>query len=388
MAESKLEQEAMEALMRVDEIPIRCHLLKRLCRVVVGMILSRSIAPSRIAASLASAEVGEATEESLERQVRRYENDERVTAECSFHPFARQRLLLGRPKELLLVLDPTTQEDRVVMVMISVWYRGTALPLAWTLWPGNQPLEGMRFWQRIAQLLKLVQQLLPPALPVILLADRAFGTPVFTDRVVELGWHYVVRIQGQTRYRDYQGHELPVATLVPAVGARKKLAAYLFKKQGWRWVSLVAFWGERQQQPLLLVSSLPPAWHLIKLYKRRFSIEALFRDCKSDGWHFEQGQVVDLDHLQRLLIAMAFATWLTLLVGSAVANSILARLPTGKRRTRPYDAKFSLFEHGLRHLHRHRRRFRLADCLLDFHVHLNWWNQLSFLHQRAFVFSC
>lgn len=139
---------------------------------------------------------------------------------------------------------------------------------------------------------------------------------------------------------------------------------------------------------MLLVSSLPPAWPLLKLYKRRFPIEALFRDCKSDGWHFEQGPVTDLDHLQRLVIALAFATWLTLLVGAAVANSLLARVPTGKRRTRPYEAKFSLFEHGLRHLRRRTRRFRLADCLLDFQVHLNWFDPLSFLHRRAFVFSC
>lgn len=388
MAEKALEVEITEQLMQVDEMGLRRQPLKRLCRVVAGMILAGSIAPSRIAASLAAAEVGEATEESLERQVRRYANDETVTAACSFHPFARRHLLLGRPKELLLVIDPTTQADRVVMVMVSIWYRGTALPLAWTLWPGNQPLKGARFWERIAQLLTQVQRLLPPALPVILLADRAFGTPVFTDMAVERGWHYVVRIQGQTRYRTYQGQERPVATLVPTLGARKKLAAPLFKKQGWRWVSLVAFWGKRHQQPLLLVSSLPPAWHLLKLYKRRFPIEALFRDCKSDGWHFEQGQVVDLNHLQRLVIAMTFATWLTLLVGSAVANALLAQRPTGKRRTRPYDAKFSLFAHGLRHLRRHARRFRLADSLLDFQVHLNWFDQLSFLHRRAFVFSC
>jgi hypothetical protein len=388
MAESKLEQEITEQLMGVEEIPIRSQLLKRLCRVVAGMLLSGSIAPSRIAASLAAGEVSGATEESLERQVRRYENDERVTAECSFHPFARRHLLLGRPKELLLVLDPTTQEERVVMVMVAVWYRGTALPLAWVLWPGNQPLKGERFWARVAQLLAQVQQLLPPALPVILVADRAFGTPVFIDLVVKYGWLYVVRVQGQTRYRTYQGQELPVQTLVGIPGTRKKLSAHLFKKRDWRWVSLVAFWGKRHQQPLLLVSNLPPAWRLIKLYKRRFPIEALFRDCKSDGWHFEQGQVVDLNHLQRLVIAMAFATWMTLLVGSALAHCLLAQPPTGKRRTRPYDAKFSLFAHGLRQLHRHNRRFRLADCFLDFHVHLNWSEQLTFLHCRAFVFSC
>ena len=210
----------------------------------------------------------------------------------------------------------------------------------------------------------------------------------FTDLVVGHGWHYVVRVQAQTHLRPRQGAECAVQRLVTKPDARKKLAAHVFKKHHWRWATLVAYWGKRHKQPLFLVSSLPPAWALIQLYKRRFPIEALFRDYKSDGWHFEQAQVTDLDHLQRLLIAAAFATWFTLLSGSAFAQTCLTQPPSGKRRTRPYLAKFSLFAHGLQHLRRPARRWPLANALLDFHTHRNWSDQLTFLHRRAFVFSC
>ena len=77
------------------------------------------------------------------------------------------------------------------------------------LWLGpleaNTPLTGKRFWERIEELLTLVSELLPKDLPVICMADRAFGTPAFTDLLVKRGWHYVVRVQGQTLCQDRTG---------------------------------------------------------------------------------------------------------------------------------------------------------------------------------------
>ncbi len=63
------------------------------------------------------------------------------------------------------------------MLTAAVWYRGRALPVAWALWPANQPLEDERFWHRVAVLLETVAALLPPHIPVTWLADRAFAHP-------------------------------------------------------------------------------------------------------------------------------------------------------------------------------------------------------------------
>ncbi|MBV7332746.1 transposase [Chloroflexi bacterium TSY] len=388
MPERELEREIRRMLSETIEIGIRTKNLERLLKVVEGIIQAGSIVPSKIASSLRELGLSEATEASIERQIRRFENDPSITPEVCFHPFARRHLMLGRPRELLLAIDPTTQDERVVILMVSVWYRGCALPLGWTLWPGNQPLKGDGFWARVEQLMDEVSVLLPVRVPVTILGDRAFGTPAFTDLAVQRGWDYVVRIQGQTRYREWQGEEREARTLVSAPSQRRKLRTYAFKKRGWRPVSLVAYWGVRHSEPLLIVSSLRPSWQLLKLYKRRFPIDSLFRDLKSDGWHFEQEQVTDLEHLERLITAMALAIWLTLLAGTAQASSILARKPTGNRRTRPYDAKFSLFEHGLRLLRRSFRRFSPFSWALDLLSALNWSAQLSFLHRRAFIFSC
>jgi hypothetical protein len=76
-------------------------------------------------------------------------------------------------------------------------------------------------------------------------------------------------------------------------------------------------------------------------------IEGTFRDHKSAGWQWGRGQVVVLAHVERLLVAMALATWLVLLVGTDVGRQLLARAPSGCRQTRPYAAKRCLFTLGL-----------------------------------------
>ena len=111
--------------------------LERVTLLVVGIIGARSAAPARVASALRKLGLSGAKAESIERRVRRIENDPEVTATLCFHLLAQMRLCLERPTELLLILDPTTQDERVVMLSASIRYRGRALPLIWATWPAN-----------------------------------------------------------------------------------------------------------------------------------------------------------------------------------------------------------------------------------------------------------
>jgi len=363
--------------------------LERIALLVTGIIAAKSGAPSQIACALKSLGLSEAKVESIERRVRRIENDPEITASYCFHPLARQHLLWGKPQQLVLIIDPTTQDERLVMLSVSVWYRGRALPLAWAVWPGNQPLRGDGFWVRVAKLLAVVAELLPLGVAVTWLADRAFGSPAFTDLLAPYGWNYVVRVQNQTRCRDFQGRERQIKALVSKPDSRSKLQGQVFKKRGWRQASVIAYWGRRHQGPLCLVSNLPAKWALISLYRRRYPIEATFRDYKSHGWQWERGQVTDLQHIERLLVGMALATWLALMAGTQVASELLAIKPTARRRTCPWVGKRSLFYLGLQRLQETLNGncqaglvWRLTDWAAP-----NWHTQIHAHHARAFVFA-
>jgi hypothetical protein len=359
----------------------------RLALLVRGIIQAQSACPARIAAALHQLGLSAAQPASLERQIRRIENDPELQAELCVHPFARQHLRWGKPTALNLILDPTSQDERVVLLTAMVWYRGRALPVAWACWPANTPLMGARFWERVGALLAQVAQLVPVGVTVTWLADRAFGTPAFTDQVAAHGWHWVVRVQGQTRYRDRCGRLQAIRDWVRRPGQRAKGHGEVFKKQGWRAASVVAFWGRRYTAPLLLVSDWPPDWALIALYRRRYPIEASFRDYKSSGWQWERGQVMDLAHVERLLVGMALASWLVMCVGTHEAAQALQRPPTGHRRTRAYTSKRSLFTLGLQNFAHWVSQLR-ADC---WHLTAwdapNWHTQLYQRDAHAFVFT-
>ncbi len=362
--------------------------LERLTLLVTGIIGSESTSPSRIARAVHTLGLSQASAESIERRIRRTENDPQISATLCLHPLARQRLLLGRPERLLLVIDPTSKSEEVLMLTVSVWYRGRALPLAWLVWPANHPLEGERFWERVAWLLEQVSTLLPQYSQVIWLADRAFGTPQFIDLVTAHGWDYVVRVQGQTRCRDEVGVECTIRRLVQRRRQRRKLRGWAFKKRGWRKAAVVVYWGRCDDSPLCLVTSLGAKWEVLALYRRRYAIEATFRDYKSKGWQWERNQVTDLAHTERLLVGLAIATWLTVGVGAQVARELLAR-PATPRRTRPDQARYSLFTLGLQRLREWWRdacHTRLCWHLTDWSAP-NWSTQVRNHYGRAFVFQ-
>ncbi len=363
--------------------------LKRLNVLVTGILKGVSALPAHIAETLNDLDLNDTLTESIERRVRRIENDPAIQVATCFYPLVRTILSASHLERMVLILDPTTQKDHVVMVSVNAWYRGRALPLAWTIWPGNVPLEGARFWERILSLLETVATLLPSAVRVVMLADRAFGTPAFTDLVAAQGWDWIVRVQDQTVYRDRNGCEGSIASLVRFPGQRKKLRGWAFKKAGWRAASSVVYWGKRHRKPLCLVSSLPAQWLIIRCYRQRFPIECFFRDYKSLGWRWEQVQVRDLVHLQHLLVGMALATWLALLLGAQKAAQLLAIPPTGKRHTRPWYAKKSLFRLGLNQV---RSWFKAKDPQ-ELPVSLPDWDQPNWSVQararqaRAFIFA-
>ena len=273
---SELYQQIQQLLAEHVDPSVSASSLERLTLLVIGIIKAEQASPARIAKALDQLGLSQANVESIERRIRRIENDHSLQAASCVHPLARARLQFGRPERLILIIDPTTQDERVVMLTASVWYRGRALPLAWAIWPAQEPFTDVGFWERVAALLQIVAELLPVGVPVVWLADRAFGSPAFTDLLAPFDWDYVVRVQGQTRFRDQQGQEFQLATLVSQPDCRTKGRGQVFKKRGWRWASVVAFWGRRHHSPLCLVTSLPPRWDVIALYRRRYPIEIVF----------------------------------------------------------------------------------------------------------------
>lgn len=355
---------------------------KRLVWFVVGILLAQSIVLRKIAVAQASCGGGSLLVASHERHLRRIVNDARLSWVASYAPAVR-RLLRWKPDQpLYLLVDESGHTDQVRLLMVALWYRGRAVPLTWV--QRSIPLDGApSYWDLVQQLLAQLHELLPSDLQVLLIADRAFGNPAFTDLVQAFGWHWLVRLQGQTCFRDCQGRRSTVRRMLARPGCRWKGQGWLFRKAGWRAASVVAFWDRVHREPLLLASNLSLKWELLRLYKYRGAIECLFRDWKSQGWQWEASQVRELAHRERLYVGMAWATLVTLCVGQQVATEILAH-PSPRRQTRPEAAKCGLFTLGRERLMAlwMQTVAQMPAWHLDLQVQTSW--SESLMQQRAF----
>lgn len=315
----------------------------RLSFVLWAVLLSGTVVQRQIASTVASIAPNDGDASSHERRLRRTIHDCRLTWEAVFAPLVRF-VLRNLTGTVTVIVDETGHTDVVRVLTAAVWYQSRAIPLAWVVWKGQTPHD-TSYWQDCQLLLDRVASVLPAQLTVIVVADRAFGCPAFLDPITAHGWHYVVRVQGQTRLKHNDGSEQPFKGKVNEPGKHWWGRVRVFKKQGWREATVVAYWRHGCSEPLLLVSSLALAMQSVRVYRWRSAIEALFRDWKSYGFWWERSQVRDVAHQERLIVLLALATVVTLLLGVEAAQEIVAQAAQQGTR-RPWEARDSLFQLG------------------------------------------
>ena len=346
---------------------VRKTSLIRLALLVVGMIAAQSVVIAKVADALLNLELTAATEdESIERRLRRALADKRLDGQNCYESVLNTVVdwdqLLRGSKRVVLAIDESSKEDEVHLFRVSLTFWGHALPIAWTCWQQNVALPEGTYWAKVDPVLQRVSLLLPKGLEVIVLADKFYDIPSFVDRLRAFGWHWIVRqqVKGQGRFLDRRGREYELSEVIrhclPGRGTRWKARGKVFKDAGWREASLVGVWGLTEEEPLVVVSDLPTRWDLLALFERRFWIEPGFRSDKRGGWQWEDTQVKGVEHNERLLLAMAWATLIVLCIGLEEAKAKITKL--AERQVRkihgkpvvglPRHARESLFTTGLR----------------------------------------
>lgn len=349
---------------------VRKTSVARLALLVCGILAARSCVLTRVADELDGLGLTAARQPaSIGRRLRRTLNDRLLTASTCYTPVIRAVLVaslaVSRVQEVVLVLDESSHTDRIHLLRVSLAYRGGSLPLAWVLWPQNTAQPVGRYWRAIEQVLATVADSLPHGQPLVVLADRAYDVPAFVDAVQRRGWSWVVRTKAGSdlKLRDRRGRVWGLRTLVQRhlahPGQRWQMRGHAFKTAGWRRVSIIGVWAKGQAEPLVVLTDRRPRLAVLTLYRQRFWIEPGFRQDKTAGWQWEDSQVTELDHQERLVLALAWATLVTLCLGSAEAAERLAQEvakpphPAGTQppATRPH-ARQSLFTLGLTQIRR------------------------------------
>jgi len=310
-------------------------------KALADLSFAMTIADHCWAGKLAVAVPGDSRPASVRRRIERTLANDRIDPDSVWPQLARAALAGWAGGPLVLILDETPNHNDLRCMKITLAYRKRALPIACACYAlGGQP-EPMP--ELIMGLFRQVAACLPEGAEVTLLADRGLAWPRIVDACVELGWHFVLRLQGQTRVRMTDGRECSATDLAPRPGTQWWGQARVFKKSGWRVARVAACWKKDEKGPWLLASDRPEGVRLFCRYATRVWTEELFRDEKSQGFHWELSHVTDPVHAGRLVLLIGLATCLALALGSRVIQAGLRRWLESTRQR-----MLSLFTIGMR----------------------------------------
>ena len=159
----------------------------------IGMVLARSCALSAVSLFLAgglerkpNTVRQQLREFCYEAQAKRGGPRQALAVETCFVPLLAWVLRWWEGEQLALALDATTWGQRFVVLVISVLYRGCAIPVAWTVVPATEKHAWRGEWLR---LLRQVRAAVPRRFFVIVLAERGLYARWLFRRIVRLGGH-------------------------------------------------------------------------------------------------------------------------------------------------------------------------------------------------------
>jgi len=244
-------------------------------------------------------------------------------------------------QQLALAVDATTLGQRFVVLVVSVLYRGCAIPVAWTVIPATEQHAWRGEWLRM---LRQVRTAIPRRFFVIVLADRGLYARWLCQRIVRLGWHPLLRINTGGTFRPAtSAHYQSLRQLVPQPGTQWVGEGTAFQGPRRRLnCTLLARWEDGYTDPWLLLTDLAPQAGEACWYGLRAWIEQGFKITKRGGWQWQRTRMTDPQRAARLWLAVAVSTLWLLSVGGLAEETIpattllplakIACLPTRPRR--------------------------------------------------------
>ena len=216
--------------------------------------------------------------------------------------------------QLAIAIDATSLGGLFVALVVSVVYRGCAVPVAWKILKAGEKHAWKPEW---LALLKQFKGLLPAGWTVIVLADRGLYAKWLFEAIVALGWHPFLRVNGQGLFRPVGWfHWRPLSSYVPSKGKRWKGRGTAFNgKKAQLDCTLLGYWGEEHKDPWLVLTDLAPECADACWYGLRSWIEQGFKRSKRGGWQWQYTRMDDPARAERLWMAIAIATWWLLSVG-------------------------------------------------------------------------
>jgi hypothetical protein len=271
-----------------------------------------------------------------------------------FAPLLRWVLAWWTGDAVPLAIDATALGDKLVVLRVSVLYRGCAIPVAWHVLPGNR--RGAWVPPILALLARLAPAV-PPETTVLVQTDRGLWSRRLWDGIRAHGWHPLMRVQQTITFAPAGQRRGPVRSLVAGPGHGWVGAGVAFKDRAVRRAgTLLVVWDADQAEPWVLLTTLPPHAVGVLWYGLRTWVELGFRALKGMGWRWERTRRTDPDRAARHWLVLAVATLWVLAYGTRAEDAAWIGVAPATLRTAPippppdHARTLSVFARGIAQL--------------------------------------
>lgn len=254
----------------------------------------------------------------------------------------QQEFKLG--SRLIITLDRTQWKNNNVLV-IAVIYQKLAIPIYWKMLEKKGSTNLREQQAVIKPVLRLLKNY-----ELVILGDREFHG-------VELSYwlrtqkspqkiYFIFRQKQGTYFKKHKGKYQRLSDLGLTPGTKIFLSnIHITKNQGFGRFNLAAYWKRQysqktEKEPWFLLTNLDDFEEVIKVYRHRMGIEALFKDCKTGGYNLE-GSKANTHRLTNLILLIAIAYTISALKGKLIKQSgfqkYISRLKEVKRSSRRHS---------------------------------------------------
>lgn len=251
---------------------------------------------------------------------------------------------------LIITIDRTQWKDKNVFVVAVIWKK-RALPIYWHL-----------LSKKGASNLAEQQAVIKPALrllrnyELVIIGDREFHSVKLAYWLKQKGEKqkvfFAFRQKQGTNYQKEDENYQTFSHLGMKPGMKMFLTGVsVTKEKGFGQFNVVAYWkrkykGKQEKEPWYILTNFNSLEQVLKVYKARAGIEAMFKDCKTGGYNLECSKANN-KRLTSLILLIAIAYTCTVLKGKVFRQNqttkYIARLQE-KQRT---DKRHSDFWLGL-----------------------------------------
>ena len=208
--------------------------------------------------------------------------------------------------QLIVAMDRTQWKENNVL-MVSVIHQKRAWPIYWCM----LEKEGSSNFQEQQKVLKPVIRLLKKY-KIVVIGDREFHSVELAKWLHRLKISFVFRQKQDTTFREKRQKFMPLGEIPIYPGIRRFYTnIQLTQKPGFGRFNLAVYWkrkyrSKQEDEAWYLLTNLPDLETAVKIYGKRFGIEAMFKDCKTGGYNLE-GSKANTDRLVRLIFLIALA---------------------------------------------------------------------------------